>query len=249
VHHPTGVIAEDEPLLRSELREALAKLWPELRICAEATDGIEALQAVERHSPQVLFLDIQMPALNGLDVARQVVDKTHVVFITAYDQHALEAFEQGAVDYLHKPISYARLVTSIERLKSRLAAGPPAIDVAEVLREISGQAHQYLNWLAVPHANEVRLVMTDEICYLQADNKYTSVFTPTAEFLLSSTLKLVREKLDPKVFWQIHRSTVVNVAAIQAVHRSFRGSLEIQLKRRTETLAVSSAYAHLFRHL
>ena len=247
---PTAVIAEDEPLLRAELRETLNKLWPELVICAEASDGFEALQALQQHSPRVLFLDIQMPGLSGLEVAQQASGKSTIVFISAYDGHALEAFERGAIDYVQKPLSAARLSTTIERLKRKLLTEPVELrNVTEVLRGYSPQGPNYLRWLSVPHGGEVRLIMTEDICFLQADNKYTTVATASTQFLLSSTLKLVKEKLDPHAFWQIHRSAVVNVAAIRAVYRSFRGTLEVKLKERPEVLPVSAAYAHLFKHL
>lgn len=250
MNSPTAVIAEDEPLLREELRETLRKLWPELVICAEATDGFEALQALHRHCPQVMFLDIQMPGLTGLQVAQQASGKSNIVFISAYDQHAIEAFERGAIDYVQKPLSAVRLSTTIERLKQKLHAAPADFrDVAQLLRGLTSHGGSYLKWLSVPHAGEVRLIMTEDICYLRADNKYTTVVTATAQFLLSSTLKLVKEKLDPESFWQIHRSVVVNVAAIRAVHRSFRGALEVKLKERPELLPVSAAYTHLFKHL
>jgi len=247
---PTAVIAEDEPLLRAELRETLNKLWPELVICAEASDGFEALQALHQHAPRVIFLDIQMPGLTGLEVAQQASGKSNIVFISAYDRHAIEAFERGAIDYVQKPLSAARLSMTIDRLKQKLDAAPADLrDVTDLLRGLAGQGGDYLKWLSVPHAGEVRLIMIEDICYLQADNKYTTVATPSAQFLLSSTLKLVKEKLDPQTFWQIHRSVVVNVAAIRSVHRSFRGAWEVKLKDRAEVLPVSSAYAHLFKHL
>lgn len=247
---PTAVIAEDEPLLRAELRETLGKLWPELVICAEVDNGYDAVQALQRHSPQVMFLDIQMPGLNGLEVAQQASGKSNIVFISAYDRHALEAFEHGALDYVHKPISAARLLTTIERVKQKLQAPAPDLrEMAGLLRSLTAQGGDHLKWLTVPHGSEVRLLMVDEICYLQADNKYTTVATASAQFLLSSTLKVVREQLDPRMFWQIHRSYVVNVAAIRAVNRNFRGTLDVQLKQRAETLPVSAAYAHLFKHL
>jgi DNA-binding LytR/AlgR family response regulator len=250
VNTPTAVIAEDEPPLRAELREALTKLWPELVICAEASDGFEALQALHQHSPQVMFLDIQMPGLSGLEVAQQASGKSNIVFISAYDRHAIEAFERGAIDYVQKPLSAARLSTTIDRLKQRLHAAPADLrDVAELLRGLSLRSGDYLKWLSVPHGGEVRLIMIEDICYLRADNKYTTVATAAAQFLLSSTLKMVKEKLDPDAFWQIHRSVVVNVAAIRAVHRSFRGTLEVKLKDRPEVLPVSAPYAHLFKHL
>jgi DNA-binding LytR/AlgR family response regulator len=247
---PTALIAEDEPSLRSELRDMLGKLWPELVICREAADGFEALRGLEEVGPGILFLDIQMPGLTGLEIARRASGKAHVVFITAYERHAIEAFERGAIDYLQKPISAARLSTTIERLKQRLDAPPAELGgVAELLRGLAGERRDYLKWLTVPHGGNVRLIMVDEVCFLQADNKYTTVATPGSQFLLSSTLKVVKEKLDPKSFWQIHRGIVVNVAAIRAVSRSFRGALEISLRERPEVLPVSAPYAHLFKHL
>jgi DNA-binding LytR/AlgR family response regulator len=250
VSTPTALIAEDEAPLRSELRDILAKLWPELIICKEAADGFEALRGLDEFKPNVLFLDIQMPGLTGLEVAQHASGKAHIVFITAYERHAIEAFEQGALDYLQKPISAGRLSTTIERLKQRLQAAPAELSgVTELLRGLAGERPEYLKWLTVPHGGNVRMIMIDEVCFLQADNKYTTVATPSAQFLLSSTLKVVKEKLDPKAFWQIHRSIVVNVAAIRAVSRSFRGSLEVSLKERAEILPVSAPYAHLFKHL
>jgi|HubBroStandDraft_1064217.scaffolds.fasta_scaffold62522_2 DNA-binding LytR/AlgR family response regulator len=246
----TAVIAEDEPLLRAELREMLDALWPDLQVCAEAADGAEALAALSQFSPQVLFLDIHMPGTNGLEVAQHASGRAHVVFITAYDQYAIEAFERGALDYLQKPISSDRLSLTVERVKERLRAPPADLNgVTELLRSIAQREPEYLKWLTVPRGQELRLVTTEEICYLRADGKYTSVVTADAEFLLGSTLKQLREKLDPKQFWQIHRSVVVNVGAIQAVHRTFRGAMEIKLKRRPELLPVSAAHAHLFKHL
>jgi DNA-binding LytR/AlgR family response regulator len=246
----TALIAEDEPSLRSELRETLAKLWPELVICREAADGFEALRGLDEFNPRILFLDIQMPGLTGLEVAQHASGKAHIVFITAYERHAIEAFERGALDYLQKPISAARLSTTIERLKQRLQSPPAELGgVADLLRGLAGDRQQYLKWLTVPHGGSVRLILIDEICFLQADNKYTTVATPGSQFLLSSTLKVVKEKLDPKSFWQIHRSIVVNVAAIRAVTRSFRGTLEVSLRERSEVLPVSAPYAHLFKHL
>jgi DNA-binding LytR/AlgR family response regulator len=247
---PTAVIAEDEAILRMELRETLSKLWPELIICAEAKDGFEALKALHEHAPQVMFLDIQMPGLNGIEIAQQASGKSNIVFISAYDQYAIEAFERGALDYVQKPISAARLSTTIERVKKKLQNAPSELQgVADLLRGLTSADSRFPKWLKVPHSGGVKLVMVEDICYLEADNKYTTVFTSTAQFLLSSTLKLVKERLDPQVFWQVHRSVIVNVAAIRAVDRGFRGNLEISLKQRKEVLPVSAAYAHLFKHL
>jgi DNA-binding LytR/AlgR family response regulator len=246
--NPTALIAEDEPLLRAELREALATLWPQLQIVAEVGDGAEAVLALQRHQPAILFLDIQMPGLDGLQVAQQASRRAHVVFVTAFSEHATTAFEQGALDYIVKPFSMPRLAKTVARLKERLLAAPADLHgLAELLKTVMPGEPQYVRWLTVPHGRELRVVTTDEVCYLRAANKYTCLFTADTEYLLTQSLKHVREKLDPQNFWQIHRSFVVNVRSIQTIHRSFHGSFEIQLRHRRELLPVSSAYAHLFR--
>jgi DNA-binding LytR/AlgR family response regulator len=244
----SAIIAEDEPLLRTEIREALRSLWPDLVIAAEAADGLEAIQAADRFAPEIVFLDIQMPGVSGLDVAAHVSGRAHVVFISAFDQHALAAFERGAIDYILKPISTARLKLAVERLLTRLRH--PPVDLQELvalLRSRTVSEPQYLKWLSVPDGSELRIVTAAEVCYLRADNKYTTVVTRNATFLLNSSLKQMKEKLDPAIFWQIHRSIIVNISAIDTIYRSFRGSLEVKLKERTETLPVSSANAYLFK--
>ena len=246
--NPTAIIAEDEPLLRAEIRETLRTLWPDLKISAEAEDGLQAIEAFDRHGPNVLFLDIQMPGATGIDVARHASGKAHVVFITAYDAHALTAFEQGAVDYILKPISEERVKVTVERLRERLREQPADLHrLAELLKTAVSSEPRYLKWLSVPHGAELRVVATAEILYLRADNKYTTVNTGSSSFLLNSSLKEMLGKLDPAVFWQIHRSIIVNVAAIDTIYRSFRGSLEVKLKGRDELLPVSAAHAHLFK--
>lgn len=246
----TAVIAEDEPLLRAELRQALATLWPELVVVAEAGDGAEAIREMQRHHPAIVFLDIQMPGVSGLDIAAQASGRAHVVFVTAFNEHAAAAFEQGAIDYVVKPLSMARLAKTVDRLKERLRGTPADLHgLAELLKTIVRDDSRYVRWLTVPHGRELRIVTADEICYLRAANKYTSLFTANAEYLMTSTLKHMREKLDPQYFWQIHRSFIVNVRAIQTVHRSFHGSFEVQLRHRRELLPVSSACAHLFKQL
>ena len=246
----TALIAEDEPLLRTELRETLATLWPELTICAETGDGAATLLALERHKPTILFLDIHMPGLTGLEIAEHASGRSHVVFVTAFSEHATAAFEQGALDYVVKPFSVARLAKTVTRLKERLRTTPADLSgLTETLRAGAAPETRFVRWLTVPHGRELRVVTTEEICYLRAANKYTSLFTANAEYLLTHTLKTMREKLDPRSFWQIHRSFVVNVAAIQTIHRSFHGSFEVQLKQRRELLPVSEAYSHLFRQL
>lgn len=247
---PTAIIAEDEPLLRNEIRETLHKLWPELRISAEVEDGLQAIEAFDLHGPNVLFLDIQMPGASGIDVARHASGKAHVVFITAYDAYALSAFEQGAIDYILKPFAVERFKLTVDRLQERLRE-PPAdlLGLAELLKSAVGAEPRYLKWLSVPQGSELRVLATAEILYLRADNKYTTVNTRSSTFLLNSSLKEMLGKLDPAVFWQIHRSIIVNVGAIDTIYRSFRGSLELKLKGRDELLPVSAAHAHLFKQL
>ncbi|HEX3846335.1 MAG TPA: LytTR family DNA-binding domain-containing protein [Steroidobacteraceae bacterium] len=245
---PTAIIAEDEPLLRAEIRETLRTLWPELVIGAEAADGLEAIQAVERLSPDIVFLDIQMPGATGLDVAAYVSGKAHVVFISAFDQHALAAFERGAFDYILKPLSMARLELTVNRLRERLRLPPAELqDLLALLREAGAGEHKYVKWLSVPQGTDLRIVTVAEVCYLRSDQKYTALATRSATYLLNSSLKEMREKLDPAMFWQIHRGIIVNVGAIDTIYRTFRGTLEVKLKERTEVLPVSTAHAHLFR--
>ena len=245
---PLAIIAEDEPLLRAEIRETLRLLWPELRICAEVGDGQQAVGALEQFGPNILFLDIHMPGLNGIEVARQASGKAHVVFITAYDNYAVDAFKDGALDYLVKPISPERMKVTVERLRDRLREPPADLTgLVDMLKSAVGGESRYLKWLTVPHGSELRVLAVSEILYLRADNKYTTVHTRSSSFLLNSSLKEMQGKLDPNVFWQIHRGVVVNVSAIDTIYRSFRGTLELKLKDRTELLPVSAPHAHLFK--
>ena len=247
---PTAVIAEDEPLLRGELKETLAALWPELAIGAEAANGLEALQAVAAVEPDVLFLDIQMPGATGLDVARAASGKCHVVFVTAYDMYAVAAFEQGAVDYVMKPFTPTRLATAISRVRERMKSAPANLDVLlTTLAERSRRARQFLRWISVAQGRTVRLITADEICYFQADNKYTLVVTSTGQSLITKTIKELADELDPEVFLQVHRGTIVNINAIAAIHRDLHGRFQIRLKQRNEALQVSASFAHLFRHM
>jgi DNA-binding LytR/AlgR family response regulator len=248
---PRAVIAEDEANLREELRETLAAVWPELEICAEAKDGTQALRALERHSPDVIFLDIQMPGLTGLEVARAASGRCHVVFVTAYDNYAVSAFEQGAVDYVMKPLSTARIAQATGRLRERLSSKPPDIEglLAKIAGKLEGRHREYLRWVTASQAGETRLVTMDEIVYFRSDNKYTVVATPDKEALIRITIRELCEQLDPGMFWQIHRGTLVNVGYIAGVTRDFRGHMALRLKRRPETLPVSEPYEHLFRQM
>lgn len=247
----TAVVAEDEGTLREELVERLGQLWPELAVVGEAVDGLQALRLVEQHRPDVLFLDIQMPGATGIEVARQVVGSSRVVFITAYDQHAVAAFEQGAVDYLLKPLVPARLFTAVARLKERLAAPPP--ELGGVLGTLAAGAaaapRNHLRWINASAGQTLKLITVDEVQYFQSDSKYTRVVLAQDEALIRKPLKELVDELDPQQFWQIHRSTLVNVAAIAGVVRDFRGRLQVRLKHGSETLPVADSYGHLFKSM
>ena len=252
---PTAIIAEDEATLRGQLVEQLGQLWPELAIAGEAADGVQALRLLDEHRPDVLFLDIQMPGATGLEVARQASGRCHVVFVTAYDQHAVAAFDQGAVDYVLKPVSAARLFTAVSRLKQRLGTPPARLDTALSGLQVTGAAlpaatKQYLRWINASVGQNLKLITVDEISYFQADNKYTRVvITGEGEALIRKPLKELVEELDPNQFWQIHRSTLVNATSIAGVTRDFRGRMLVKLKSRSETLLVSDSYTHRFRQM
>jgi len=245
----TAIVAEDEATLRQQLVEQLGQLWPELDVIGEAADGIQALRLLDEHRPDVLFLDINMPGATGMDVARQANGRARVVFVTAYDEHAVAAFEQGAIDYVLKPISAARLFTTVSRLKERLGTPPVRLDA--VLDRIAPPAggRGYLRWINASVGQNLRLITVDEIVYFQADNKYTRVVTSDGEALIRKPLKELVEELDPQVFWQIHRSTLVNARTIAGITRDFRGRMLVKLKNREDTLLVSDTYTHLFRQM
>lgn len=247
---PSAVLAEDEPLLGDELAELLQSLWPSLRIVARAGDGVSALNAIEAHQPDVAFLDIHMPLLSGIEVARQIAGRCHVAFITSYDEHAIEAFDAGAMDYVLKPPTAARLATTVQRLKKRLEQPPP--DLRHALRGLLTDppvAPRYLQWINASRGATVRLITVEEILYFKADQKYTLVVTADSESLIRKPIKNLAAELDPTMFWQVHRSTIVNVHAIDSVMRDDRCNLTLRLKQRAETLAVSDAYTHLFHQM
>jgi DNA-binding LytR/AlgR family response regulator len=248
---PKALIAEDEPLLAAEIREELARLWPALEVCAVVHDGHAALAAAEQHRPELLFLDVKMPGLDGLEVARLLGARAHVVFITAYDHYAVQAFDEGAVDYLLKPLDAARLARAVQRLKQRLGQAPADMRglVERIREQAQPEADQPLRWITVQIGRELRLITVEDICYLRADNKYVAVVTAEGDALISTPLKDLIARLDPSVFWQVHRGTVVNVNAVRSVLRGVAGKLALQLKQRPEKLEVSASYAHRFKHL
>ena len=254
----TAVIAEDEALLRSALLEQLRAAWPQLEIVAESEDGASALEAIDEHRPDIAFLDIRMPGLTGLEVAAaatQASPGTQIVFVTAYDQYAIDAFDRGAIDYLLKPIVPERLAATVQRLKLR--ASSSANDTAalsEVLARLGASlpwnaARPPLTWLTASAGRETRLILADDVAYFRADNKYTVVMTTEGEALLRTPIRELLSVLDTDTFKQIHRSTIVNLKAIASIVRDDTGRGIVRLKNRPETLTVSQPFMHLFRHM
>jgi DNA-binding LytR/AlgR family response regulator len=248
---PTAVVAEDEPLLAEELVEQLAALWPELRVVAVEHDGAAALRAIDSHAPDIALLDIRMPLLSGLEVARRVSGRCHVAFISAYDQHAIDAFEAGGLDYVLKPLAAARLMTTVQRLRAHLGRSPADLQLALQQFAASGmlQPQRHLQWISASRGSTVQLLTVDEILYFKADSKVTLVVTAEGEAVIRKTIKELCDELDPTVFWQVHRSTIVNVHAIDRLLRDSRGNMTLKLKRRDQTLAVSTQYQALFRQM
>jgi DNA-binding LytR/AlgR family response regulator len=245
-----AVIAEDEAVLRDELRARVAALWPELEICAQVADGPAALAALELHRPQVLFLDIQMPGLSGMEVARQASGRCHVVFVTAHDEFAVAAFEQGAIDYVMKPFATERLALAIERMKSRLLSQPADLEgLLETFAQRIARPRAYLQWINASLGNDLRFITVDEVCYFRSDAKYTRVVTAGQESLIRKSVRELAAELDPDRFRQIHRSIIVNLGEIAGIQRDLRGRIQVKLKRRPEALPVSDPYAPLFRQM
>ena len=255
----TALIAEDEPLLREALRRQLADAWPELDVVAEARNGREAVRLFEERRPDVCFLDVHMPGLSGVDAARHIGRRAHLVFVTAYDHYAVQAFAQGALDYLLKPVEPARLADPVSRLKERLQASGPAIHTEQLLQQLGAQLAQLqgggraapLRWIRAQAGRTLRLVAVEDVDYLRSDAKYTLVAWrdggKPAEALVRTPLKELLERLDAEQFAQVHRSVVVNLRSIRLVKRHDNETAEIHLKDRAEVLPVSRTYVHLFR--
>ena len=250
-----AIIADDEKQLRIYLKSKLAELWPELRICGEAENGTEALALIESLRPLIAFLDIKMPGLSGLEVAKKIRVNCRVVFITAFDQYAIDAFENEAVDYLLKPVTDKRLAKTVKRLKRQIKAiSTPTDDLAGTMDRLlaalkNKQGSGFLKWIKVRHADAVRLISIDEIYYFKAEDKYTLVKTIEKESLIKKSIRQLSEELDPDQFWRIHRGSIVNINCIAGVHRSFAGRYIITLRELPETLTVSRSYSHLFKQM
>jgi DNA-binding LytR/AlgR family response regulator len=257
--NPTALIADDEPLLRERLRSHLARLWPELSVVAEARNGREAVELFDTHAPQVVFLDVHMPGLNGIEAARSVARRAQIVFVTAYEQYAVQAFEQGALDYLVKPFDEERLADTVQRLKARLAATAPSSGSAldSVLDQLSAELKQravtpargYLQWIKASVGTSVRLIPVEQVAYLRADEKYTLVVWEGGEALIRKTIRELADELDPERFAQIHRSVVVNLHQVAQVNRGLNETAEVQLKGRKDVLPVSRSFVHVFRQM
>jgi DNA-binding LytR/AlgR family response regulator len=248
---PTALIADDEPLLRQGLRQLLAQLWPELRIVAELRNGREAVEAANRDAPDIAFLDIRMPVMGGVEAARLLCADTRVVFITAYEEHAVAAFEAGAVDYVVKPVEVPRLQRTVARLQ--LALQKPPADLSAMLRHLAPQlkppAPVHLRWIRASVGNSIRLVAVDDVLFFHADDKYTRVVTTGGEVLIRKTIKELTDELDPLCFVQVHRSTIVNLRQVERLERPGTDYLQLHFKDCAESVRVSRSYVHLFKQM
>ena len=247
-----AVIADDEPLLRAQLRARLSRIWPELDVVHEMENGKDVDTVIGDHEPAIFFLDIHMPGVNGLEAARAIAGRAHVVFVTAFDQYAVEAFEQGAVDYVLKPFNEERLAITVDRLKGRLGSQPQQIEdlvatLAARLAPKGGESH--LRWIKASVGSNVRLIPVEEVLFFQSDDKYTRVVTCDGESLIRKPIRELLDELDPAKFWQVHRATIVNVDHIASVRRGLKDQAEISLKDCPETLVVSRAFTHLFKQM
>jgi DNA-binding LytR/AlgR family response regulator len=245
----TALVAEDEPMLRAQLVGRLRDAWPELRAIVEAENGEQALLRFDEQRPEVAFLDIRMPGKSGLEVAQALADRCHVVFVTAYDAYAIAAFDEGAVDYVLKPITAERMAKVVARLKARLAQ--PPLDLTALLRRLADRddASAPLKWIRASLGSVMQMIAVSDVLYFQAEDKYTKVVTRDAEALIKKPIKDLYDELDPEAFWQIHRATIVNLHAIARVERDFRDQPVITLKSRPEKLTVSRTFSHRFKSM
>jgi DNA-binding LytR/AlgR family response regulator len=254
---PTAIIADDERLMRDQLRMRLNQVWPELDIVGEAKNGDEAIELVDELNPDFTFLDIRMPGKTGMEAAAEIGNKSQVVFVTAYDAYAVEAFERGAVDYVLKPPEPERLKITVDRLKSRLDKPAAATDansnIASILSQLTEKIAQpkpkYLQWIQASIGQDLRMIPVEEILFFRSDEKYTCVQTDKFEALIRKPVRDLADELDPSLFWQIHRATLVNVNAIEGVTRDIRGRHLVMIKGRPDKLEVSRSFLHLFKQM
>jgi DNA-binding LytR/AlgR family response regulator len=243
------LVAEDEPLMLERLLGMLAAHWPEAEVAMVAHNGNDAWDGFLEHEPDVAFLDIRMPGLSGIDVAERIGRRAHVVFVTAYDQYAVSAFEAGATDYLVKPVEPQRFQLAIGRLKERLGAAPTDISalLGQLKSAVAGPPPERLKWIKAAVGRQIRLIDVDKVLFFQSDTKYTRVVLPEFEALVRTPIKDLLESLDPSLFWQIHRGTLVNVNAIMAAERVDAERLQVILNGSDERLIVSRTFNHLFK--
>ncbi len=251
---PSAVVADDERLMREQIIDRLKEAWPELQIVGEASNGREAIAMVQSLEPDVAFLDVSMPVMDGIDAARALAGQVHVVFVTAHDQYAIKAFEQGAVDYLLKPAEPERVALTCQRLRERLERQPePMSDLLDQLsrRLAAGgvKPREYMRWIQASVGANIRMIPTADILFFRAEDKYTRVQTKGFEALIRKPIKELIDELDPEEFWQIHRSTVVRVDAIDQVSRDFRGHQIVHMRGSDEKLLVSRTFNHLFKQM
>jgi DNA-binding LytR/AlgR family response regulator len=256
---PTALIADDERLMREQITFRLREAWPELVIVGEASNGREAVAMARSQEPDIVFLDIRMPEMTGVEAAKALGGQCQVVFVTAYDQYAIDAFEQGAVDYLLKPVDPERLALTCQRLRERMekheTKQPEGMEALldQLSRRIGGggvaPAREYMRWVQASVGSSLRMISTREILFFRAEDKYTRVQTDQMEALIRKPIKELVDELDPEEFWQIHRSTLVRVDAIEEVTRDFRGQQIVHMRGSKEELEVSRSYSHLFKHM
>ena len=251
----TAVIADDEPLLRLHLHEKLLALWPQLDIIGAATNGIDAAEMIARMAPDIAFLDIKMPGMTGIEVAQGLDTDTRIVFVTAFDQYAVDAFESEAVDYVLKPVTDARLAQTIARLQKSLAEKTPAPDIAQLLNALVKSASgdvsgaNKIRWIRANRGDTTYQIAVDEVLFFQSADKYTIVMTADGEHLISKTLNELIGGLNAEHFWQIHRSTIVNVRSVTSTRRDGEGRMNLLVKGYAKALAVSRAYQGLFKQM
>jgi DNA-binding LytR/AlgR family response regulator len=251
---PSAVVADDERLMREQIIDRLKEAWPELLIVGEASNGREAIAMVQSLQPDIVFLDISMPGMDGIETAQALAGRAHVVFVTAHDQYAISAFEHGAIDYLLKPAEPERVALTCQRLRERLKQAPdPMNEVLEQLSQRLGagglKPREYMRWVQASVGANIRMIPTSDILFFRAEDKYTLVKTRGFEALIRKPIKELIEELDPDEFWQIHRSTVVRVDAVEQVSRDFRGHQIVHVKGSDEKLEVSRSFNHRFRQM